>query len=101
MHKMITPVCLRRILTKSRSYPCKECINSTTVLLASLRLFAYNSESTAEQVFMKSDIGEFYDKLLGYFLFKAKKSNVDCTQKPVFPSTGTSMHVVHVPIIPH
>jgi hypothetical protein len=98
MHKMITPMCLRRILTKSRSYPCRECINST--VLAYIRLFVYNSEST-EQVFMKSDIGEFYDKLLGYFLFKTKKSNVDCTQKPISPSTGTSTHVVHLPIIPH
>jgi hypothetical protein len=63
--------CLRRIITNSRfvRVPCRPCIKISYVLCASRRLFAYHSGST-EQVFVKSDIGEFYDKLSGHFLLK-------------------------------
>jgi len=49
---------------------------------------------------MKSDIGEFYDKLSGHFLLK-KKSNGDCTRQSICPSAGISAYIVRVPIILH
>jgi hypothetical protein len=103
MHKMITPVAyvvLLQIHVCAPSNPCRTCIKISSGLCASLHLFAYNSGST-EQVFMKSDIGEFYDKLSGHFLLKGKKSNGDCTRKSICLSAGISTYVVRVRIILH